>query len=140
MFKTIALALDGSEGSRRAIPVAAGLAQQDHAKIVVVHVEEDVARVGGPVDLDEPEIQAVVREQAKELSDQGIETSVVMAKTMISGPAKVIADAADEAHADLIVTGSRGHTPLQGLLLGSVVERLIHLAHRPLLIVPPPES
>ena len=140
MFKTIALALDGSEGSRRAIPVAAGLAQQDHAKIVVVHVEEDVARVGGPVDLDEPEIQAVVREQAKELSDQGIETSVVMAKTMISGPAKVIADAADEAHADLIVTGSRGHTPLQGLLLGSVVERLIHLAHRPLLIVPPSES
>ena len=140
MVKTIALALDGSEGSRRAIPVAAGLAQQDHAKIVVVHVEEDVARVGGPVDLDEPEIQAVVREQAKELSDQGIETSVVMAKTMISGPAKVIADAADEAHADLIVTGSRGHTPLQGLLLGSVVERLIHLAHRPLLIVPPPES
>jgi hypothetical protein len=89
MFKTIALALDGSEGSRRAIPVAAGLAQRDHAKIVVVHVEEDVARVGGPVDLDEPEIQAVVREQAKELSDQGIETSVVMAKTMISGPALV---------------------------------------------------
>ena len=31
MFKTIVLALDGSEGSRRAIPVAAELARQNGA-------------------------------------------------------------------------------------------------------------
>jgi hypothetical protein len=47
MFKTIVLALDGSEGSKRAIPVALELAQREGGKIVVAHVEQDVAGKGG---------------------------------------------------------------------------------------------
>ena len=47
MFKTIVLALDGSEGSRRAIPVAAELARQNGGRIVIAHVEQDVAGKGG---------------------------------------------------------------------------------------------
>jgi nucleotide-binding universal stress UspA family protein len=35
MFKTIVLGLDGSEGSRRAIPVATELAQRDNANLVL---------------------------------------------------------------------------------------------------------
>lgn len=142
MFKTIALALDGSEASERAVSAAADLAQQDHAKIVVVHVEEDVAGKGwsGPVHLDEDEIQAKIRKQAEELANQGIDTSVEMRRTILGGPAAVITEVAEEAGADVIVTGSRGRSLIPGLLVGSVASRLLHLAHRPVLVIPPPQS
>lgn len=137
MFKTIELALDGSESSRAAIPLAAELAQRDGAKVVVVHVVEYlVGKAGGPAHLDEDELQATIRKQAEELSAKGVETEVVVRGTMLGGPAHVIAEVADEVGADLIVTGTRGHSPVKGLVLGSVTERLLHLAHRPVLVTP----
>lgn len=138
MFKTIVLALDGSEGSKRAIPIAQELARRDGAKIVIAHVEEKVAGKGGAeIYADEDEIRDAVREQAEELSDAGTETSVEMATVMLGGPAHAIAEIADRADADLIVVGTRGQSPVTGLLLGGVTQRLLHISHRPVLAVPP---
>ena len=47
MFKTIVLALDGSDGAKQAIPVAAELAANEKAKIVIAHVTEYLAVKGG---------------------------------------------------------------------------------------------
>jgi nucleotide-binding universal stress UspA family protein len=55
---------------------------------------------------------------------------------MTGGPAHVIADAAAKESADVIVTGTRGHTALAGVFLGSVAQRLLHLAGCPVLVVP----
>lgn len=141
MFKTIVLALDGSDGSRRAIPVAVELARRDGAKIVIAHVEQDVAgKGGGPIPATEDEIQAEVRGQADELSAQGIETSVEMRNVMLGGPAHAIEEIAEGADADLIVVGTRGQSPVAGLLLGSVTQRLLHIARRPVLSIPPESS
>ena len=138
MFKTIVLALDGSDGSRRAIPLAMELAKRDNAKLVIAHVEEDIiGKGGGPIHATEDEIQAEVRRQAEELSAQGIETSVEMRSVILGGPAHAIEEIAAEAGADLIVAGTRGHSPVAGLLLGSVTQRLLHIARRPVLAVPP---
>jgi nucleotide-binding universal stress UspA family protein len=138
MFKTIVLALDGSEGSKRA-PLAVERAQRDGAKIVLAHVDERiVGKDGGDIHADETDIQAEVRKQAEELSKQGIETSVEMRDVMVGGPAHPIAEIATEVGADLIVAGTRGHSALAGVLLGSVIQRLLHLAHQPVLAVPPP--
>ena len=140
MFKTIVLALDGSEGSRRAIPVAAELARQNGGRIVIAHVEQHVAGKGGaPIPITEDEIQAEIRKQADKLSTDGIETSVEMRNVMLGGPAHPIAEIAEEANADLIVAGTRGHSPVAGLLLGSVTQRLLHIARSPVLVVPPPD-
>jgi nucleotide-binding universal stress UspA family protein len=77
MFNTIVLALDGSAGSLRAIPLAVELARRDNARIVIAHAEQDIAGKGGPpLHADDDEIQAEIRRQAEQLSAQGIEKSV----------------------------------------------------------------
>ena len=58
LFRTIVLALDGSEGSRRAAPIAMELAKRDNARLVLVHVEEWIAAKGGaPLHANEEEIR-----------------------------------------------------------------------------------
>jgi nucleotide-binding universal stress UspA family protein len=54
----------------------------------------------------------------------------------MGGAAHVIAEIAKEKGAELIVTGTRGHGPLSGLLVGSVTHRLVQIAHCPVLVVP----
>lgn len=138
MFEKIVLCLDGSEGSERAVPVAVELAKREGAEVVIAHVEEKLAAKGGPdVQADEDEIQASVRRRAKELSDVGVRASVKVATVMPGGPAHAISRIADEVDADLIVLGTRGHSAVAGLLLGGVTQRLLHIANRPVLAVPP---
>ncbi len=54
-------------------------------------------------------------------------------------PPDEIVDAAKELGADMIAIGSRGWGEVRSVLLGSVSERVTHLAHCPVLIVRPTE-
>jgi nucleotide-binding universal stress UspA family protein len=45
-------------------------------------------------------------------------------------------DIADRTGGDLIVMGTRGHSSIAGIALGSVAQRLLHIAKRPTLAVP----
>jgi nucleotide-binding universal stress UspA family protein len=137
VFTTIILGLDGSEGCRPAVPVAADLARQYGAKIVIVHVDERVPGKGGVVSVkDEDQVQAELRQIAAELSEQGIETTVETLEVILGGPAHAIERLAEQIGADLIVVGRRGHSPVVGLMLGSVALRLLGIARRPVLAVP----
>jgi nucleotide-binding universal stress UspA family protein len=60
--------------------------------------------------------------------------------TITGGPAPVIAEAAAREKADIIVTGTRGHTALAGVIVGSVAQRLLHVAPCPVLVVPAPHG
>jgi nucleotide-binding universal stress UspA family protein len=138
MFNTILLALDGSEAAERAIPLAEELAGYDGGRIVVGHVRELlVARAGGQtVNANEGELEASVRAIAAELAEGGIETSVEVATSAMGGPAHALAEMALREQADVIVTGTRGHSPIAGLLLGSVTQRLLHVAPCPVMVMP----
>jgi nucleotide-binding universal stress UspA family protein len=140
MFKTIVVALDGSDVSTRTIPIVTELAKGDNARVVIVHVDEWLAAKGGAeVNADEDDVKTAVRQHARELSDQGIETTVEIRDVMAGGPARPIAEVAAEQEADLIVVGTHGHSAVAGVLVGSVTQRLLHLAHRPVLAIPPPQ-
>ncbi len=138
MFNTILLALDGSEAAERAIPLAEDLARHDGGRIIVGHVRELLAGRGGGHTLhaNEDELEASVREHAAKLAASGIDTTVEIATSVMGGPAHALADMAEREHADVIVAGTRGHAPVAGLLLGSVTQRLLHVAPCPVLVMP----
>lgn len=138
MFSTILIGLDGSDGGRAAVPVAADLARRYEARIVIAHVDERVAAKGGvvPVRADEDRVQEELRKQAEELTARGIETTVETLRLVLGGPAHALEQLAKQVEADLIVVGTRGHSPVVGLLLGSVTLRLLGIARRPVLAVP----
>ena len=137
MFNTIVLALDGSDGAKTAIPVAVELAEKEGAKLVLAHVTEYSPAEGGEVPRPgEDEIRAEIKQQAEEISERGIETEVQFADSVLGGPAHAIVDIADRTGGELIVAGTRGHTSMAEILLGSVSHRLLHIAERPVLTVP----
>jgi nucleotide-binding universal stress UspA family protein len=138
MFETIVVGLDGSDRARSAIPFAAELARRDNAKIVIAHVEQQIVGKGGEAPpAGEEDMRAQLHKEAEALSGEGIDASVKVSSIMLGGPAHAIARIAGEAGADLIVVGTRGESPLTGLLLGSVTHRLLHIAEQPVPVVPP---
>lgn len=137
MFGTIVLAVDGSPSSDRAVDYAVSLAKESGSRIVAVHVKELMpGRAAGPVHVDEDEIIDKLRGRIKQISEEGIKADFQVVSTMTGGPAHAIADVAAKEPADVIVTGSRGHTALAGVFLGSVAQRLLNLAVCPVLVVP----
>jgi nucleotide-binding universal stress UspA family protein len=137
MFQTIVLALDGSASSDNALDCATEIARTNGSQIHVVHVVEiAVGRGAGPAHPDEEEMKAKIRQQVGELVASGISAELEFYSAIAGGPAGVIAETAERVGADTIVAGTRGHTVLAGLLLGSVTQRLLHVAPCPVLTVP----
>jgi nucleotide-binding universal stress UspA family protein len=137
MFKTVVLGLDGSDSSDHALEHATLLAKEQGSSVKVVHVIEIVAgRGGGLRHLDEDKLKAKIEKQVKALVDAGIDADLEFHSAMAGGPAHVISEVAARSNADLIITGTRGHTAAAGILLGSVAHRLLHISRCPLLIIP----
>jgi nucleotide-binding universal stress UspA family protein len=138
MFKTILWATDGSETAARALPYALGLAQPDHARLVVAHAREILVGRGGsyPVLADEAELREQIGRQVEELKRDGLDATYIVRSCTAGHAARTIAEIAEEVEADLIVVGTHGYGRVTGLLLGSVTQALLHAAVCPLLAVP----
>jgi nucleotide-binding universal stress UspA family protein len=138
MFKSIVWATDGSDAADRALPYVKSFAAADDAEVTVVHCDEFlVARGGGqPLLANEVDVKAKIEEQAADLGREGLKVTLEVMSATAGGAAHRIAEAGSASGADLIVVGTRGHTALAGLLLGSVTQRLLHIAPCPVLAVP----
>jgi nucleotide-binding universal stress UspA family protein len=137
VFKTIVVGYDASGGSGPALDLAAQLALRDGARLVLAHVvQQVVGKGGGPFPATEDEIQGEVHRRAQELAGEGLDTAIDIRSTVLGGPAPVLESIADDAGADLLVVGTHGHAPVTELLVGSVTHRLLHVAKRPVLVVP----
>jgi nucleotide-binding universal stress UspA family protein len=142
----ILVATDGSQHAMRAAHVALRFARElKRADVVVVNVGHipEVALAasgvsGGPVDLGglieslDQAGQRILHQTAEIFTAANIE---VRRDYRTGQPAAEIVEAAREHQVDLIVIGSRGLGQIGGLVLGSVSERVLHLAHGPVLIV-----
>jgi len=137
MFR-ILWATDGSEAADRALPFAKSLATAFDGALMVVHVKEIlVGRAGGyPVLADEDDLETKIRAQVDEARGEGFDASFKLVKGSGGHAAHVIADVAREIGTDVIVVGTRGYSPVPGLLLGSITQRLLHIAPCPVFAVP----
>lgn len=140
MFKTVVWASDGSKDAQAALGVAKTMAGASGGRLIAVYVQQLIVSRGGGVSVqyNDAEVQADLRRTVDELREDGLDASLAVVRTTRSNPARSIANAAIEVQADLIVLGSRGHSPTVSLLLGSVGQRLVKLAPCPVMSVPSP--
>lgn len=138
----ILVGVDGSEHGDRALTVAAGLAATAGRRLVVVHVAHTPAVAAAA-----PTVGAgALVVSADELADHcHMYCELALAPTSVAwsfevrhgSPAAELLRAATEFDAACIVVGRHGHGRLARLLLGSVTDRLVGHADRPVLVVPP---
>jgi len=139
MNKTIVLAADTKSHVSAAAAVTRELSQDSDDRVIVLHVHEfAVGRWGRmQVDCGEGEGEALVSEVVTDLKNAGIAAEGEIREAQLGHIARNILAAADEHDARVIVIGSGGHGDLPHLPFGSVSHRLLHLATRPVLVVPP---
>ncbi|HSJ51540.1 MAG TPA: universal stress protein [Actinomycetota bacterium] len=136
MFERILLAVDGSEHSRRAVPVAAELAYRHGGEILVFHVREHEVALGVDVDAETPqEAMDLVDGIVRELKDLGVGVRGEIVRVPLGQTTRAILNATEDEEMDLIVLGTRGLSDWSRLLVGSVAHKVVHLAHVPVLVV-----
>jgi nucleotide-binding universal stress UspA family protein len=145
-IKTL-LATDGSEGAERAAGYLRQLAEGlNSCEIVVVNVVRPLTHWLVPSEsgmMFSGELMAQMLETAREDGKAIVSRFVGMFEgcnvrgLLAEGdPATEIARVAIDEQADMVVMGSRGMSALQGLVLGSVTTRVLHLSDKPVLVVP----
>jgi nucleotide-binding universal stress UspA family protein len=144
-LKQILVPVDFSEPSRAALDYAAQLARPFTATLDVLTVWEAPIFLpyGSAIDsgvsdatlLEEVERRARqgLRELLADAAKRGIE--VRASHTQMGSPAHVICEFAKTGGYDLIVIGTHGRSGISRALIGSVAERVVRLAHCPVLSV-----
>jgi len=140
-MKKLLVAVDLSEPSKRVIETALSLARSLDASVELVHVREPyIYAVAGDYGPSLEQEQALVRWIDRELSqaqDAVSHARVPCVTTSLYGsPAREIVSHAEKIGADLIVIGTHGRGGIAHAVLGSVAERVVQKAKRPVLSVP----
>ncbi|MER7547828.1 universal stress protein [Actinomadura sp.] len=151
---TVLIAFDGSDDARAAVDYAARRLKPEPAVVMTVW-EPLLTQLGWaplaaavPVAAEAPDEGFEEEKQAEELARKGADMARAAGLTDVTTRAErgggpvwaAIVDVADELDASLIVTGSRGLAGARSVILGSVSTRVLHHAHRPVLVVPPPRK
>ena len=143
-IKTILVATDFSEDADAAIEAAVEMAKTFGAKIELFHayyieVPPTYAGFGGdftmPQDIIDPireGAQAAMADLVKRIATRGVD---VDGRVEMERSAKAILAVAERLLADLIVMGTRGLSGIDHLVLGSTADRVIRMAHCPVLTV-----
>jgi nucleotide-binding universal stress UspA family protein len=146
MNKNILLAVDAaSHDPARHVTAAAEMTRDlsrdsgDH--VIVLHVHEFATGRFGRIRVDcgDGEGEGVVSKIVSDLQAAGVGAEGEIREANFGHVAAAILHAAQDHDARLVVLGSSSRTDLPRVLLGSVASRLLHMATRPVLIVPRPD-
>lgn len=143
MMKKILAAVDGSEHAWKALDLAADMAKQHGAQLIVLHVVTFEPMSEALRAFAEAEHMPVEEEEgryhfARTLGDhltrsaearaRGRGLSNVVERTVEGKPADQILELAGSEHVDIIVLGSRGLSDARALFLGSVSHKVANHA------------
>jgi nucleotide-binding universal stress UspA family protein len=147
VFTKIVCPIDFSPGSRKALWVAAKLAHESSAPLVLVHVwQPSHWTVAGEFQLASSVLEDMIAAEEAELTKWKLLASELGARDVIikflTGAAwdQIVAVARQDRAVDLIVMGTHGRTGLKHVLLGSVAEKVVRHAPCAVLVVRPPDN
>ncbi len=135
-MNTVVVPIDFSDESIEAVDTALEIADQA-SNIHLVHVLPDpghsvpeVARSVLENEERQEQVTQALRERLRDAKYSGLQIIVE-----IGDPGQCIVDYAENIQAELIVTPTHGRTGIKRLLIGSVAERVVRLAHCPVLVL-----
>ena len=134
--QTVVVPVDFSEPSLAAVDAALELVESPaHVKVIYVLPVLSPAEPGVIWDTlsDESRCEHATQALDEQFSDKkygGLDLRAV-----VGDPGHKITEFAEEISADLIVLPSHGRTGLKRILIGSVAERVVRLAHCPVLVL-----
>lgn len=145
MYKRIIVPIDGSPTATKALVAALQLARDSGGRVRLIHVVEELAFVDG-YDMyggQTGELLQVMREAGDKVLDTalevaqsaGVEADKQLFDRFGERLGEVVANAAREWNADLIVLGTHGRRGIGRVLLGSGAEQIIRLAPTPVLVI-----
>jgi nucleotide-binding universal stress UspA family protein len=139
MFKTILVAVDGSDHATKALDIACDLAQRYDAKLIILSayrhhsaIESTYSLASGQPGNEPPD--ATLGRLAREAVDAAVGRARHNGVTQVEGlvrrgpPARTIVQMAKDRDVGAIVMGSRGLGDVEGFLLGSVSHKVSSLA------------
>jgi nucleotide-binding universal stress UspA family protein len=145
MYRRILVPVDGSATSKLGLRHALGLAKDQHARIRVMNVLDDLALApmldGYPVDI------TMLIDSMKASGDKALDEAIGLAqkagvnaeRAMVEGRGHLVSDTiladAKKFRADVIVMGTHGRRGLNRLLMGSDAERVLRESHVPVLLI-----
>ncbi len=140
----IVVATDGSPSADRAVDLAARIAEKMPAELTILTVVQFVADSGVKEfaraehattgDILERDAAATVKRA--EVRAAALGAARVEGLMKIGDAAEIILDVTKHIPADIVVMGKRGRGRLEGLLLGSVSQKIVSLAQCSVLVVP----
>jgi nucleotide-binding universal stress UspA family protein len=139
VMKPILIATDGSRSSLDVVEFGLGLAEEQRARAIVVHVIDEPpsggqtnGHSGAVANWPPPEAYAPLKEAVWQAGEHGL---LIETKLLSGEPVNEIVAYADSVDAYLIVVGSRGRGTFASALLGSVSRGVLNEARRPVLVV-----
>jgi nucleotide-binding universal stress UspA family protein len=138
---SVVLGYDESPGADAALATAITVAERFGEELVLVY---GVAPPGGMGE-EHGAHQAALEELGRHATGHALELATAAGLTarvelVAAKPAEALVRVADACDATVIVVGTAGESPIRGAMLGSTPHKLLHLATRPVLCVPSPES
>lgn len=145
MYKRIIVPVDGSPTANKALVAALQLARDGGGRVRLIHVVEELAFVDG-YDMyggQTGELLQVMREAGDKVLDAaleiarsaGVDADKQLFDRFGERLGEVVANAARDWNADLIVLGTHGRRGIGRVLLGSGAEQIIRLAPTPVLVI-----
>jgi nucleotide-binding universal stress UspA family protein len=134
--KSVLVPIDFSEESFDALDVGLQLVE-DASQVTVMHVLQDLSpleagEVWGVID-PQTRLENVTKALRERLKDD--KYAKVRVEVLLGDPAHGIANYAQQEKTELIVIPSHGRTGITRLLIGSTAERVVRLAHCPVLVL-----
>jgi nucleotide-binding universal stress UspA family protein len=138
LFKKILIATDGSKRTESAAKKGLEIARECKSKVYAVYVVDTVTFTSVPMDMTWENMYQLLKEEGEAAvnyvkeAGSGVDVETIVLE---GNPALELTKFAKENDVDLIVVGTLGKSGIDRLLLGSVAEKIVRIAHCPVLVI-----